>query len=106
MTLPPPDLPPVAVPAFQGLSDEDKLRFAAEFNVRKRSLVVMILLAVLFPIQLFFLGKIVLGILFLITGGGFGIWWVVEWFLTPRRVNEYNTAVANQILTRMGSPAA
>lgn len=101
MTLPPSDLPPVAAPAFQELSEDQKIAFAAEFNRRKRSLVVMILLAVIFPIQLFFLGKVGLGILFVITGGGFGIWYVIEWFLTSRRVNDYNTAVSNEILNRM-----
>lgn len=62
----------------------------------------MIALAIVFPIQLFFLGKPLLGILFLITGGGFGVWYVVEWFLTPGRVHEYNAKVADDILASMG----
>lgn len=58
----------------------------------------MMALAILFPIQLFFLGKVFLGILFWITGGGLGVWYVIEWFLTPKRVYDYNTRVANEAL--------
>ncbi len=58
----------------------------------------MLLLAILFPIQLFFLGRIVLGILFLLTAGGFGVWYVIEWFLTPGRVRKYNQSLALQIV--------
>jgi len=100
MTLPPIDLPPVAAPAFLELTDEQKLAFAAEYGRRKRSLAVMMVLAFLFPIQLFFLGRIGLAVLFLLTGGGFGFWYVVEWFLTPGRVRDYNTGVANEIILR------
>ena len=58
----------------------------------------MMAFAILLPIQLFLLDKILLGIVFLITGGGFGVWYVVEWFLTPQRVRDYNTKVASETL--------
>jgi hypothetical protein len=102
MTLPPQDLPPVAAAAYQQLTDDQKQAFNASYNSRKRSMALMVALAILFPIQLFFLGRVLLGILFLITGGGFGIWYVVEWFLTPSRVRDYNTRVANETLTLVG----
>jgi hypothetical protein len=98
MSLPPIDLPPSAGPAFQDLTEEQKLAFVAEYGMRKRSLAVMMVLAILFPIQLFFLGRIGLAVLFLLSGGGFGIWYVIEWFLTPGRVRDYNTAVASEII--------
>jgi len=100
MTLPPIDLPPTASPAFQELNDKQKAAFVAEYNNRKRGLAVMMVLAFLFPIQLFFLGKLGLAVLFLLTGGGLGIWYVVEWFLTPGRVRDYNANVANEIILR------
>jgi len=100
MTLPPIDLPPAASPAFQDLTEEQKLAFAAEYGRRKRSLAVMMVLAILFPIQLFFLGRIGLAVLFLLTGGGLGIWYVIEWFLTPGRVRDYNTGIASEIVLR------
>lgn len=101
MTLPPVDIPPPAVPGFQELDEEKKQLFVGEYNTRKRSMPLMVALSILFPIQLFFLGKVVLGIIFLLTGGGFGIWYVIEWFLTPGRVRDYNTQVAGEVITRL-----
>ena len=58
-------------------------------------------LAILFPIQLFLLGKTGLGVAFLLTGGGFLVWWIVEWFLTPGRVRAYNESVATEVMMQM-----
>ncbi len=102
MTLPPEDLPPVAAAAYQQLNDQQKTAFNARYNSRKRSMALMVALSILLPIQLFFLGRVLLGIIFLLTGGGFGIWYVIEWFLTPGRVRDYNARVANEALTAVG----
>lgn len=99
MALPPNDLPPAVSAAFHELSEEQQRAFVSSYNGRKRSMALMIALAIIFPIQLFLLGRVLLGILFLITGGGFGVWYVVEWFLTPQRVRDYNTKVANETLS-------
>lgn len=104
MTLPPNDLPPVAHGAFQNLDEIQRAAFVTRYNTAKRSMALMIALAILFPIQLFLLGKVLLGLLFWLTAGGFGIWYVVEWFLTPGRVHEYNEKVANDILASMAAP--
>lgn len=102
MTLPPEDLPPVAAAAYQQLNDQQKLAFNAYYNSRKRSMALMVAFSILLPIQLFLLGRVLLGILFLITGGGVGVWYVVEWFLTPGRVRDYNARVANEALAAVG----
>lgn len=104
MTLPPNDLPPVAYAAFQNLDEGHQAAFVARYQDAKRSMALMVALAILFPIQLFLLGKVLLGLLFWLSMGGFGIWYVVEWFLTPGRVREYNTKLANDILISMGAP--
>jgi hypothetical protein len=109
MTLPPHDLPPVALAQFVDLSEEQKVAFVGTYNSRKRSMALMVGLAIVFPIQLFLLGRVGLGILFLLTGGGVGVWYVIEWFLTPKRVRDYNTKVAGDTLARLGpgsGPAA
>ncbi len=103
MTLPPNDLPSSSVEAYSALSEEQKAAFVARYNASKRSMALMVALAIIFPIQLFFLGKVLLGILFLITGGGFGVWYVIEWFLTPGRVRDYNAKVASEILASVQS---
>lgn len=102
MTLSPNDLPPEAFAGFEALTDEQRAAFVNRYDSAKRSMAVMMALAILFPIQLLLLGKVLLGILFLITGGGFGVWYVVEWFLTPGRVREYNAKVAADILAGIG----
>jgi len=99
MTLQPTDLPPVASTAFQELTEEQKVSFVASYEGRRRSMPLMMAFSILLPIQLFLLGKVLLGILFLLTGGGFGVWYVVEWFLTPQRVRDYNAKIASETLT-------
>ena len=98
MTTPPLDLPPNAVSAYGALTSEQKSVFNAHYNGSKRSMALMVALSILFPIQLFLLGRIGLGILFAVTGGGLGVWYIVEWFLTPGRVREYNAKVASQAI--------
>ena len=61
----------------------------------------MVFLAIFFPIQLFLLGKTGLGIAYLITAGGLSVWWIIEWFITPKRVREYNGDIATKIITEM-----
>ena len=61
----------------------------------------MVFPAIFFPIQLFLLGKTGLGIAYLITAGGLSVWWIIEWFITPKRVREYNGDIATKIITEM-----
>ena len=82
------------MPFYKELAEEQQMWFLSEYRQRSRSVAAMMALAILFPIQLFFLGKVGLGVAFLLTGGGFGIWYLVEWFLTPGRVREYNEVIA------------
>ena len=98
MTLPPNDLPPPAIAGYQELTPDQQAVFSAHYNSRKRNTALMVLLAIVFPIQLFLLGKIGLGILFWLTAGGFGVWYVIEWFLTPGRVRDHNARVASDTL--------
>lgn len=83
------------------MSTEEQMMFQEQYEKKSRSTGLMIFLAIIFPIQLFLLEKIGLGIAFLFTGGGLWIWWIIEWFLTPKRVREYNGDVATKILTDM-----
>ncbi len=98
MTLPPNDLPSFAASAYSGLSEDQQVAFSGYYTKNKRNLGLMLLLAFFLPVQLFFLGRSGLGIIFILTGGGFGVWYVIEWFLTPKRVRDYNARVASDAL--------
>jgi hypothetical protein len=61
----------------------------------------MLVLAILFPIQLFFLNKTGLGIAYWLTAGGCGIWWVIEIVLATKRTREFNDDIAKAIIRDM-----
>lgn len=103
------------------LADDKQSTFANEFQAKARRKGAMKLLAWFFPVQLFLLGQVRLGVMFWVTmvvGCGFedanfgfalpsllkiagGIWWVVEIVIVSRRVREYNEKVAFTILHDM-----
>ncbi len=80
---------------------EEQMMFQEEYEKKSKSTGLMVFLAIFFPIQLFILGKTGLGIAYLITAGGLGLWWIIEWFITPKRVREYNGDIATKIITEM-----
>jgi hypothetical protein len=83
------------------MPDEQQLLFEDEYKRKAKSTGLLTVLAIFFPIQLFLLGKTGLGIAFIITLGGMGIWWIIEWFITPGRVKSFNEDVATRLLTEM-----
>lgn len=85
------------------MSAEEQMMFQKQYEKKSKNTGIMVLLAIIFPIQLFLLGRTGLGIAFLFTlPFGVGIlWWIIEWFLTPKRVREYNGDIATKILTDM-----
>ena len=79
------------------MTDEQKLAFESEYEKKSKSVGLMVFLSIIFPIQFLLLGRIGLQIVFFLTAYGFGLWYIIEWFLTPRRVKEYNEVVAMDI---------
>ncbi|PCG19456.1 TM2 domain-containing protein [Brachyspira sp. G79] len=47
-------------------------------EVSEKSWVVTLILAIFLPVHRFYVGKIGTGILYLITLGGFGIWYIID----------------------------
>lgn len=92
------NLPPRVRTSLAELSDEKQQMFVDSYKRLSRSYGLMLGLEILIPIQHFFLGKVGLGILFWLTVGGLGFWWIIEWFLTGKRVAEYNASLAEDIL--------
>ena len=85
------------------MSADRQGQFQTEFGKRMRHADAMVLLAIFFPIQLFFLRKVALGAIFWLTLGGLGVWWIIEWFLTPGRVRTVNNEIAQEILAEMAT---
>jgi hypothetical protein len=83
--------------ALNNLSEEQLMYFIDEFQRKKKDPGLMLVLAIFFPIQLFLIGKTGLAIAFWLTGGGCGIWWIIEMFMAMPRTREYNDDIAKQI---------
>jgi hypothetical protein len=94
-------LPATVKTALAKMPDEQQLLFEDEYKRKSKSSGLLTALAILFPIQLFLLGKTGLGIAFIITLGGMGVWWIIEWFITPKRVKSFNDDAATRLLTEM-----
>ena len=89
--------PPVVQAALVKMDEQQKLTFESMYNQGNKNKTLLIILSIVFPIQLFLLGKTGLGMAFLLTFGGFGTWYIVEWFLTPKRVDDFNAQLAIEI---------
>ena len=95
------DLSASIVTSLGRLSPEEQASFEADYNKQKKSTGPMLLLAILFPIQLILLGRTGLWVAYFLTFGGCGIWYIIEWFLTPSRVRSYNNEIASKILANL-----
>lgn len=80
------------------LTPKQQEAFWMQFTPQSKDPTVITLIAIFFPIQFFLLGKTGLGIAFLLTGGGCGIWIIVEWFLAAGRARQYNDELAQRIM--------
>jgi len=85
---------------YRQVPEEKKSDFMTRFNAQARNPVVMFGFSVFlgyFGIDRFLLGQIILGILKLITFGGFGIWVLVDLFLIGGTTREKNLEIARSI---------
>ena len=89
--------PPVVMASFNKMDETQRLTFESAYRQRRWSKGVMVVLAILFPIQHFLLGKTGMGVAFWLTSGGLLVWWIIEIFLVSSRVDEYNGQVATEI---------
>ena len=73
-----------------GVEENTALTAFAELKSPTTVLLVSIFLGAL-GIDRFLLGQKFLGILKLVTGGGCGIWLIIDWFTSGDRTRKYNT---------------
>jgi len=73
--------------------------FLMEFQKKRKSGFVAFLLWCVFPAwHYFYVCKVWVNLLFWLTFGGFGIWWVIDLFRLTGLVREYNKIVAIAVL--------
>lgn len=87
---------------IRDLNDQQKILFAIEYqfsSVNQRSATIW----AFFNLDRIYLGQIFIGLLKFITGGGLGIWWLIDVFSIQTRVDQINHMVANQISRSINS---
>lgn len=86
--------PPIVQASIAKMDDTQKLTFEAEYANRRKSKGLIVALAIIFPIQLFLLGKVGMGVFFWLTFGGIGVWYLIEVFISAKRTDAYNEEMA------------
>jgi TM2 domain-containing membrane protein YozV len=79
--------------------------FDLQFGAREKDPAVALALSLFlgyFGVDRFYIGNIVLGILKLITVGGFFIWMLVDWFLIMDATRKANFKIANEVRRSFG----
>ena len=94
-------LPPIARNAVGRMDAEQQSVFEETYKRRKRSPVLLLILAIIFPIQHFLEGKVVSGLIFWLTIGGFGVWWLLDIFMVYGRTRRYNEDLATTTVRDM-----
>lgn len=94
-------LPSSVKNALGRMPGEQQAVFEEEYDRKKRNGVLLGLLAIFFPIHFFLEGRVGLGILYWITLGGIGVWWLVEIFTVWGRTAHYNEDAATALLRDM-----
>ena len=97
------DLPSSILNAWGKMPPEEQAVFEDEYTRKRRSPVMFLVLAILFPIQFFLEGRIGMGILLWVTmfmGIGL-IWWIVDIFMVYGRTKAFNEEVGRTLLRDM-----
>ncbi len=83
---------------LKALEDDrwDSIQFI-QYKDPTTSLIISVIIGE-FGIDRFFIGDIGLGIAKLLTCGGFGIWYIVDWFLIMGATRDRNLSKLNEVL--------
>ncbi|KGL52709.1 MULTISPECIES: TM2 domain-containing protein [Porphyromonas] len=83
------------------LSSRDDSVLSRLQGIELRDPMIMLVISILggtLGIDRFMLGQVGLGVLKLLTGGGCGIWTIIDWFLVSQNTKEYNMAKIREAL--------
>lgn len=98
------DVPAGAVPVFMPLDPAMQERVYLQYLGRRKDADVALCLAWL-ATSLLYSRQYGLFAVYLLTCGGFGIWWLIELFMAKNRVTEYNTKIILDIIAAHRQPA-
>ena len=79
--------------------------FDLQFGAREKDPAIALILSLTFGyfgIDRFYIGNIILGILKLITFGGFAIWAIIDWFVITNSTRKANFAIAKEVRQMIG----
>jgi TM2 domain-containing membrane protein YozV len=92
-------LPEAVIHKLSSMAPLTQEAFLSEFRKKMKSTTMASVLMLLIPcFHYFYLGKVWLNLVFWITFGGFGLWWLVDVFRLGGMVREYNKSVAISVL--------
>ncbi|GEN28401.1 hypothetical protein HVA01_20470 [Halovibrio variabilis] len=94
-------LPSSVKNALSKLPPSEQSVFEEEFLRKKRNPILMLLLAIFFPIQHFIEGRVGLGLIFWLTFGGFFVWYFIDIIIIWGRTKGYNEDLAKRSLRDM-----
>ena len=82
------------------LPPERRETFDLQFGGREKNPTVALILSLVvgvLGVDRFYIGSIALGVLKLITFGGFGIWGLIDWFLIMGAARKKNVEIAGEV---------
>ena len=89
------------VTIISNIKEENRIEFISKFNEKAYNPVAVFGLSLFvgcFGVDRFILGQPILGILKLISIGGFGIWFVVDFFLVGSTARQKNIGIATAVV--------
>lgn len=87
--------------ALAQIPTEQQAVFEEEYRRKRRNKALLGVLAIIFPIHFFFEDRVGLGIAYWLTGGGLGVWWLIEIFTVWGRTSRFNEDAATALLRDM-----
>lgn len=84
------------------LASADEDRYLSAVSIELKDPTIMLIISVLvgaLGIDRFMLGETGLGVAKLLTGGGCGIWTIIDWFTIQDRTKDYNFQLFSQIMS-------
>lgn len=97
------DLPLLVRNQLAALSPELQQEFVLEFKRSAKSPAIGYIALFILSWHYFYLKKWGMQILFWLTGGGLGVWWLVDAFRMPSLIREYNQDVAIEAMRNLAA---